>query len=344
MLLTAHTPAKSLDRVYALQPTTRDQIERFKASYIKLFPLINEKESEENVKDHLMDFLKEVYYRDAHVVAPKGKTDFVIHLGKDATTQAGVLFEVKRPANKGEMITRQNLNAKAFHELLLYYFQERQRSQNSDIRHCVITNVFEWFIFDAALIDRLFYRNAHLIKEYKAWASGQKVSRNNDLFYNEIVKPFLAVLTDEIPFTYFNLRDYQKIVADTDTVNDRNAGPKALLSLYKILSPTHLLKLPTATDSNRLNPKFYAELLHIIGLEEVKEGGKKVIRRKEAGTGSASRRDEGSLLEMTLIELDSSGKFYQLHDRSQYGATTDEQLFSIGLLCTKVVHFQYNGG
>ncbi|GAB3026589.1 class I SAM-dependent DNA methyltransferase [Spirosoma pulveris] len=324
MQLTARTPAKSLDRVYALQPTTRDQIERFKTSYLKLLPLINEKESEENVKDHLMDFLKEVYYRDAHVVAPKGKTDFVIHLGKDATTQAGVLFEVKRPVNKGEMITRQNLNVKAFHELLLYYFQERQRSQNSDIRHCVITNVFEWFIFDAALIDRLFYRNAHLTKEYKAWATGQKVSKNNDLFYNEIVKPFLAELTDEIPFTYFDIRDYQKIVADENKVND-----KALLSLYKILSPTHLLKLPTATDSNSLNPKFYSELLHLIGLEEVREGGKKVIRRKEAG-----KRDEGSLLENTLIELDSSGKFYQLHDRSQYGATTDEQLFSVALeLC-----------
>ncbi|GAB2542850.1 class I SAM-dependent DNA methyltransferase [Spirosoma aerophilum] len=324
MLLSARTPAKSLDRVYALQPATRDQIERFKTSYLKLLPLINEKESEENVKDHLMDFLKEVYYRDAHVVAPKGKTDFVIHLGKDATTQAGVLFEVKRPANKGEMITRQNINTKAFHELLLYYFQERQRSQNSDIRHCVITNVFEWFIFDAALIDRLFYRNTHLAKEYKAWASGQKVSKNNDLFYNEIIKPFLAELTDEIPFTYFDIRDYQKIVADADKVND-----KALLSLYKILSPIHLLKLPTATDSNRLNPKFYSELLHLIGLEEVKEGGKKVIRRKEAG-----KRDEGSLLENALIELDSSGKFYQLHDRSQYGAKTDEQLFSVALeLC-----------
>ncbi|WP_420150077.1 DUF7149 domain-containing protein [Spirosoma sp.] len=89
--------------------------------------------------------------------------------------------EVKRPSNKGEMSIRQNLNAKAFHELLLYYFQERERSRNSDIRHCVITNVYEWFIFDAALIDRLFYRNAHLTKEYKAWSSGQKVSKNNEV-------------------------------------------------------------------------------------------------------------------------------------------------------------------
>ena len=324
MLLTARTPAESLEKTHRLQPANREQVDRFKVSYAKLLPLINEKESEENVKKHLMDFLSEVYYNGAHVVAPKGKTDFVIHLGKDATTPAGVLFEVKRPANKAEMVTRQNLNTKAFHELLLYYFQERERAKNSDIRHCVITNVYEWFIFDAALIDRLFYRNAQLTKEYKAWTAGQKVSRNNELFYNEIAKPFLADLPDEIPFTYFDIRDYQKNVADADQTND-----KALLSLYKILSPTHLLKLPTATDSNRLNPKFYTELLHLIGLEEVKDGGKKVIRRKEA-----ARRDEGSLLENTIVQLDVANKLHHLPDRGQYGATTDEQLFNVALeLC-----------
>ncbi len=334
MLLTALTPTESLNKAYRLQSGNREQIDRFKTNFTKLLSLINERESEENVKSHLMDFLKEVYYNGAalgetYLVAQKGKTDFVIHSGKDANTPAGVLFEVKRPANKGEMITRRNLNTKAFHELLLYYFRERLDAQNSDIRYCVITNIYEWFIFDAALIDRLFFRDAQLMREYKAWATKQKVSTNNDLFYNEIAKPFLAALDRdggplEIAFTYFDLRAFQTVVADADDAND-----KLLLPLYKVLSPTHLLKLPTATDSNRLNPKFYSELLHLIGLEEVKEGGKKVIRRKEAG-----KRDEGSLLENALIELDSSGKFYQLHDRSQYGATTDEQLFSVALeLC-----------
>lgn len=329
MQLKALKPVESLEKGYRLQPTAREQIEQFKTHFTQLLGHINEKESEENVKDHLMDFLKGVYYGGAHVVAPKGKTDFVIHLGKDATTKAGVLFEVKRPANKGEMITRQNLNAKAFHELLLYYFQERERAKNSDIRHCVITNVYEWFIFDAVLIDRVFYRNTNLANEYKAWATGQKVSRSNELFYNEIAKPFLAQLaadasTDELPFTYFDLRDYRAYVADRNKEND-----KALLSLFKVLSPTHLLKLPAATDSNRLNPKFYTELLHIIGLEEVKDKGKKIIQRKEAG-----RRDEGSLLENTIVELDTANKLATIHDRAQYGATKDEQLFSLALeLC-----------
>ena len=93
MPLTILTPARSLSKAYRLQSGNRDQIERFKTNYIKLLGLINEKESKENVKNHLMDFLKEVYYREAHVVAPKGKTDFVIHLGKDEVARfSRILF------------------------------------------------------------------------------------------------------------------------------------------------------------------------------------------------------------------------------------------------------------
>ncbi|GAB3503671.1 TaqI-like C-terminal specificity domain-containing protein [Spirosoma knui] len=324
MLLTARNPLESLEKSYRLQNVGREQVELFKAEYTRLFERIDEKESEENAKGHLMDFLKTVYYSPAYLVATKGKTDFVIHTGKEGASPAGVLFEVKRPTNKTEMVTRQNLNTKAMQELILYYFRERIQSRNTDIRHCIITNLYEWFIFDAAQFERLFYKNTHLVREYEAWASGRKVSTNNELFYNEIAKPFLAGLDEEIPFTYFDLREYRTIVSNASKTDD-----KRLLALYKLLSPTHLLKLPTATDSNRLNPKFYSELLHLIGLEEVKEGGKKVIRRKQAG-----KRDEGSLLENTIIELDTAGKLYHLTDRAQYGATNDEQLFSVALeLC-----------
>jgi adenine-specific DNA-methyltransferase len=65
----------------------------------------------------------------------------VIHTGKEANAPAGVLFEVKRPTNRGEMITRENLNTKAMQELILYYFRERTKDKNSDLRYCVITNV-----------------------------------------------------------------------------------------------------------------------------------------------------------------------------------------------------------
>ncbi len=70
-------------------------------------------------------------------------------------------------------------------------------------------------------------------------------------------------------------------------------------------------------------------MLHLIGLEETKEGNKKVIRRKAAGL-----RDEGSLLENTIIELETSNKLAHLSDPGQYGSTHDEQSFNVTLeLC-----------
>ncbi|WP_373511854.1 DNA methyltransferase, partial [Persicitalea sp.] len=54
-----------------------------------------------------------------------------------------------------------------------------------------------------------------------------------------------------------------------------------------------------------------------------------MIRRKAEG-----QRDEGSLLENTIIELQTSGKLSHLTDPGQYGRTHDEQLFSVALeLC-----------
>lgn len=48
-----------------------------------------------------------------------------------------------------------------------------------------------------------------------------------------------------------------------------------------------------------MNKKFYAELLHILGIEEKKENNKIVIVRKAVG-----QRNEASLLENTINQLD----------------------------------------
>lgn len=55
-----------------------------------------------------------------------------------------------------------------------------------------------------------------------------------------------------------------------------------------------------SNDNNSLNENFYNELLHIIGLEEVKDGKKKLIQRKKQGRNSAS------LLESAMSELSNS--------------------------------------
>jgi len=317
------TVKQSLNKAYRLIKPDRADIEKFKANFKLLLGHINPQESEENLKGHVMDFLKNTYFNPNYHIATKGRTDFVIHTSKDATHPAGVLFEAKKPSNH-EMVTLANLNTKAMHEIILYYLRERMEHHNNDIRYLVITNIYEWFVFDAAEFERLFFRNSSLIKEYKAWVAKQKVSTNNDLFYNEIAKPFLASLTEEIEFTWFDIREFEKPLLECDKNNDNK-----LIPLFKILSPTHLLKLPFANDSNTLDKGFYNELLYLIGLEEVKEGSKKLIRRKQAG-----KRNDGSLLENTIVQLETENCIHKVTDRQSYGDTTEEQLFSVALeLC-----------
>lgn len=315
---------QALNKAYRLIKPKRFEMEAFKTNLISLLGQIDEKESEENVKIHLMNFLRDTFYHPAHLLATKGKTDFVAHTGKDAATPAALLFEVKRPSNTADMVTKTSLNAKAMHELILYYLRERIEHRNNNITNLVITNIYEWYIFDAGVFERIFFKNTGLVKQYKEWAAGQKVSSSTDLFYKEIAKPFLEVLEDEMPYTWFDIRAFEKPLKNADKTDD-----KALIPLFKILSPVHLLKLPFANDSNSLDKGFYTELLHLIGLEEVKDGSKKIIRRKKAG-----ERNEGSLLENAITILETENCLHKVPDLNNYGDEKEEQLFSVGLeLC-----------
>ena len=73
----------------------------------------------------------------------------------------------------------------------------------------------------------------------------------------------------------------------------------ALRALYKVLSPEHLLRKNFANDANSLDQNFYEELLYIMGLEEVKSGGKKIIQRRKEG-----ERVKASLIESAMYALE----------------------------------------
>ncbi|MGD0844092.1 MAG: type II restriction endonuclease, partial [Geobacteraceae bacterium] len=293
MKLLPVTPAKSLNKAYLKQSIKRDHIELFKANLIRLFERIRIEEHEEHLKNIVADFLKDTWYKPAFEINTSKRTDLVIHNGKSSDDQVGVIVETKKPSNRAEMITPERPNAKALHELLHYYMQERYIRDNKEIKHLIICNIYEWYIFDAADFERFFFGNHKLVKSYKDWNDGLLVSANTDWFYQEIAKPFIEKELIELPCVCLDLHDFEKIVRHPDKVDD-----KKLINLYKILSPPHLLKQPFANDSNSLNKEFYSELLHIIGLEEVKEKGKKLIRRK-----AEEERYDGSLLENTINVL-----------------------------------------
>jgi hypothetical protein len=314
-------PRKALNKAFLKVKPNRTEIEGFKANLIQLLDRTNDTESEEFHKNLVIDFLKKTYYDPNHFINTKGRNDLVIHNGNSAKSSVGVIIEAKKPTNKTEMITTKKLNAKAFQELVLYYLRERITHKNLEVKHLVVTNINEWFIFDATLFDRLFAQNKNLVKQFTDFESGRLAGTKTDFFYKQIAEPFIADITTEIEFTYFNIQDYQKPLR-----NDDKADDNALIALFKLLSPEHLLKLPFTNDSNSLDKRFYSELLHIIGLTETKEGGKKLIGRNKEG-----ERNTGSILEDAIIQLDSLDKLNRLDRPSQYGSTQQERLFNVGL-------------
>ncbi len=314
-------PRKAINKAFLKIKPNRTEIENFKTNLIQLLDRTNDTESEEFHKNLVIDFLKKTYYEPNHFVNTKGRNDLVIHNGNKAKSTVGVIIEAKKTTNKAEMLSESKINVKAFHELVLYYLRERITHKNLEIRHLVATNINEWFIFDATLFDRLFAQNKNIVKQFIDFEGGRLADTKTEFFYKQIAEPYIADIKTEIEFTYFDLQEYQKPLRKGNPKDDRK-----LISLFKLLSPEHLLKLPFANDSNSLDKRFYSELLHIIGLTETKEGNKKLIERHKEG-----KRNSGSILEDAIIQLDSLDKINRLDQPSQFGNNTQERLFNVGL-------------
>lgn len=311
----------ALNKAFLKLKPSRSEINEFKANFKRLFTLINDNESEEYNKNLISDFLKDTYYKQAYFMNTKERKDLVIRNGALPDNTAGVIIETKKFSNKSEMVTCENLNAKALQELVWYFLDERITQKNIDIKHLIITNVYEWFIFDAQIFEKLFAQNKNLVKHYTDFINGTALGNKTEHFYKEIAQPFIEKVKEELHYTYFNLKDFQSIVE-----NDNSQDDNELIPLYKILSPQHLLKLPFVNDSNTLDKGFYAELLHIIGLAETKNGGQILIERPKEG-----ERNEGTMLEETISKLHSLNKIKQLKNAAAYGETYEERLFNVAL-------------
>ncbi|WP_395701013.1 Eco57I restriction-modification methylase domain-containing protein [Aquabacterium sp.] len=308
------TPLKALNKAFLKQKSARADIDVLARALPPLLGEIKTEESEEYYKNLLSHFLRNIGYEGRHFINTHGDTDLVIHHGPTRQADVAVLIEVKRPNNRVEMIGRKGWNCKAFQELLLYFLDARTENNGFELRNLVVTNIIDWYVFDAQLFERLFYRDTSLLRAHRDFRAGRLSGTTTDFFYREIASPAIANAEDQICATHFDLTSY------------KNGGVRKYVELHKILSPTHLLKLPFANDSNSLDAAFYSELLHIIGLEERREGAKKLILRKDAGS-----RDPGSLLENTISEISALDKINRVKNPQRFGQVREERLFNIAL-------------
>jgi len=318
------SPKKALNKAFLKLKPQRREMDAFKANLQTLLGHINEQESEEYHKNLVGTFLKRTYYEPDFFINTKGRNDQVIHNGRDGKSTVGVIIEAKNPKNKSQMINKDKLNALALQELLLYYLRERIIQKNLDLKYLVVTNIYEWFVFDAQDFEKLFAQNKALIKQFVDFEEKRSSGKKTDFFYQMIAAPAIEKVEENLPFTWFDLRNYQKLLTPENKTED-----KKLIPLLKIFSSYHLLKLPFSNDSNSLNQAFYKELLHIIGLSESKEKNKKVI-----GRACKEERLDGSLLENAINQMDTLDKVSRLPNATRYGENHQDRLFNLAMeLC-----------
>ncbi|MDD7299821.1 MAG: hypothetical protein PUG92_10495, partial [Fibrobacter intestinalis] len=280
-----------------------ENMERFGASLVNLYKKRNPERDEEYHKGEIWKFLRGIFEPD-YSVQVKRPIDLAIFNGNDTNAKPAVIIEVKSPTNAAEMFSASKPNVKSLQELVYYFMLEYIRFGNREIKHLVITNFDEWFFFDVKDFIRYFAQKSNPVYEqFQKFEANQMSGNKTSDFYNEIAKPAIDDFLNscDISVVHFNLADEIRKVSESaeSTEGDVQKIASKLLPLYKFLSPETLLAKPFANDSNSLNKNFYAELLHIIGLEEVKDGGKKVICRKKPGS-----RDKASLLESAIYQLE----------------------------------------
>ncbi|MCQ2049823.1 MAG: Eco57I restriction-modification methylase domain-containing protein [Candidatus Saccharibacteria bacterium] len=288
------SPKKAVNSAYLKLPISIEKMDTFKTSLKRMADQGKPGETEEYHKGLINKFLSDALYNPDYAVNTKDRIDLAIFNGKDTNAKAAVLIEVKSPENTAEMFSDSHFNVKALQELVYYFMQEYIRFENHEIKYLVITNYNDWYVFNAKDFVKFFaVKSNPVYDQFKKFDAGQMSSSKTDFFYGNIAKPSVEKFleTENIQVVHFNLK---KVITAVEQDKTRE-----LAALYKFLSPETLLAKPFANDSNSLDKNFYAELLHIIGLEEVKEDGKKVIRRKEP-----KNRDKASLLESAIYQLE----------------------------------------
>ncbi|MFN7302908.1 MAG: DNA methyltransferase, partial [Bacteroidota bacterium] len=251
--------------------------------YLKKLPAL-EHDQEKPIEQVFTRFLQDAFteYTDKYVVRSVEDIDLTICV--KSAKRPSVLIECKKPSETKDFPRNSHLNVKALHQLIYYYLKETIEHHNTGIKSLIITNGKELYIFDEATFNRCFGEkyNKILKQEYNHNKVGK---RGTDEFYT-VMKRYLEEnpeILEKLTLLHFSIESLSQELQKPEPLKSRR-----LQKAYKALCKFSLLKEALPNTGNTLNQAFYDELLHIIGLEEVKADGKKLIQRKQNTPESAS--------------------------------------------------------
>ncbi|GAA8741211.1 class I SAM-dependent DNA methyltransferase [Helicobacter pylori] len=255
MMSFTRIPLKDFIKKYNPPTPTKETIENFEKEINSLLENAPRQGDEEFQKNEINSFLKNTYgYR----CNTNKKVDSAIYVDKEVQ----VLIEVKALNKKTEFPkNRENPLSKAFCQMVLYFLEERKKEKNNSLKHTIICNAHEFFLFDYK--DLLFLNEDKRIKKfYKNYAQKEGTDSSKPQFYEDLEQYLKEDFQGKLRYAYFNLND----------------DFKELPLIYQVLSQEVLLKQKKTLDANTLNKDFYEELLYILGLEEQNDKGKILIK------------------------------------------------------------------
>ncbi|GAA7958766.1 class I SAM-dependent DNA methyltransferase [Helicobacter pylori] len=255
MIKFAHISLKDFIKKYNPQEPKKETIENFEKEINSLLENAKGQDYEESQKSKINKFLENTYGYECDIYE---KVDSAIYVdGK-----AWVLIEVKALNNRNEFPkNRENPLSKAFCQMVFYFLKEIEN--NNFLKHAIICNAHEFFLFDCKDLFNLFQNDKEIKKLHKNCASKEGTDTKTKRFYSDLEEYLKKDFEGELRYTHFNLS---------------SDDPKELPLIYQVLSHELLLKQKKTLDANTLNKDFYEELLYILGLEEQNEKGKILIK------------------------------------------------------------------
>ncbi len=255
MMNFARIPLKDFIKKHNPQEPKKETIENFEKEINSLLENAKRQDDEEFQKNEINKFLKNAYGYNCNT---RKKVDSAIYVDEEVQ----VLIEVKALNNKTEFPKdRENPLSKAFCQMVLYFLEEIEKEKNNSLKHTIICNAHEFFLFDCK--DLLFLNDDKRIKKfYKNYAQKEGTDSSKPRFYEDLEQYLKEDFQGELRYTYFNLND----------------DFKELPLIYQVLIHEVLLKQRKTLDANTLNKDFYEELLYILGLEEQNDKGKILIK------------------------------------------------------------------
>ncbi|MGL2607217.1 class I SAM-dependent DNA methyltransferase [Helicobacter pylori] len=256
MMSFTRIPLKDFIKKYNPQTPTKETIEDFEKEINSLLENAKRKDDEEFQKNEINKFLKNTYNHDCNT---NKKVDSAIYVDGEVR----VLIEVKALNNRNEFPKdRENPLSKAFCQMVFYFLKEIEN--NNSLKHAIICNAHEFFLFDCKDLINLFKNHKRITKLHEDCTKKEGTDPSTKRFYSDLEEYLKKDFEGELRYTHFNLSNYD---------------PKELPLIYQVLSHEVLLKQNKTLDANTLNKDFYEELLYILGLEEQNEKGKILIKQ-----------------------------------------------------------------